>query len=896
MKISIFTISLNPIHQKWWLILGVLFFISIGTSFAFESSEVPESILLNNSDAFKSITGTVIDANGDAIIGATVLIKGTTTGTATDFDGTFSLDANEGDIIVISYLGYNSIEIPIGSSSNYSISLTEGAAFMDEVVVTGTRSRPRTVISSPVPIDNFQSKELERQGNGDLTETLKNLVPSFTATPLTGDGAAFVRPTSMRGLPPDETLILMNSKRRHRSSLISHFGAAMNAGAHAADIGQIPSIALKNIEVLRDGASAQYGSDAIAGVMNFILKDASHGVEIQTQVGQWYGKNYGAETDYKFAANVGLPLTKKGFLNISGEYAFNEELSRGVQHAAAIGVEGVQNPAMNWGRPESSGLRTVWNAGIEISENVEAYSFGNFSDTYGNYGFFYRPPGRSGVLEPIPNDPQDPSKGNFCWCDDFPAGFTPRFEGFQTDISTVIGIRGKLDNGWNYDISGTYGSNRINYVLNNSLNSSWGPFSQQVFRPGDIKQSDLNFNFDVSKELSDQFNLALGFERRRETYTLFAGDEQSWKGGPWANVSTLTNPETGSNYAPPGLGANGFSGTARENSGAFDSKNWAFYLDGEWDVNDDFLIQMAVRHEDFTEFGSTDNFKIASRYTISDKFTLRGAVSTGFRAPTSGQANVVTIVTTFDGMTGTQVQQGTIKPTNPLAVSLGGKALVPEEALNISFGFASRPTSALSLTLDFYQIEVDKRIIKSRNLAVIGNPNFSSIAFYSNSLNTKTTGLDLVTSLRTNEGRTNFSLAYNYNKTKVVSQEQVNGENPVSDGTIFNLENNLPKSRASLMMNHDFGKVSGMIRANYYGSTIDERGTREEVGDEILIDVELSYSASDKLRLILGANNVLNNYPDEIDTRISQGMPYPRRTPIGYHGGMVYFRAVYNID
>lgn len=224
---------------------------------------------------------------------------------------------------------------------------------LSEVVITGTRSKPRTVLQSAVPIDNIGVKAIERQNNGDIVQTLKALIPSYTSTPLTGDGSAFVKPTSLRGLPPDEVLILMNSKRRHRSSLIAHFGAAMNAGSHAADVGHIPSIALKNIEVLRDGAAAQYGSDAIAGVMNFILKDVSSGAEVQTQVGKWYGRNYGSETDYKVGMNFGFPLTENGFINISTEYAFNPKLARGNQHAAAqaaidSGIEGVANPAMNW--------------------------------------------------------------------------------------------------------------------------------------------------------------------------------------------------------------------------------------------------------------------------------------------------------------------------------------------------------------------------------------------------------------------------------------------------------------------------------------------------------------------------------------------------------------------
>ncbi len=851
-----------------------------------------------------TVSGTLTDEDGP-LIGASVLVVGTSSGTITDIDGNYSLQLDPGTYTLeASYTGYGvqrlSVTVAAGKTTTANFLLSAGIS-LDNIVVTGTRSKPRTAIQSPVPIDNFESKVIERQGNGDMTETLRNLVPSYTATPLTGDGAAFVRPTSMRGLPPDELLILVNSKRRHRSALISHFGAAMNVGAQAVDVGQIPSIALKNIEVLRDGASAQYGSDAIAGVMNFILKDASEGVEIQTQVGKWFGNgnNNGNETDYKFAVNFGLPLSDKGFINISGEYVFNEELSRGVQHAAAqaatdAGIPNVKNPAMNWGRPESSGLRTMWNAGLDVGENAKFYSFGNYADTYGNYSFFYRAPGKAGVLEPIPLDPKDPSKGNYCWCDDFPAGFTPRFEGFQTDISAVVGFTGELAGGVIYDLSSTYGKNRMNYVLNESLNSSWGPFSQTVFRPGDLQQQDVNYNIDVSKEFADNFNLAVGFERRKETYTMFVGEEQAWKAGPWADVSLLIDPETGENYGAPGLAANGFPGTSRDAAGEFVSENWATYIDAEWDVSDAFLIQVAYRHEDFKRFGTTDNYKVAARYTVSDWLTVRGAYSTGFRAPTPGQANVTTIVTSFDGVTGMQVQEGTVRPTNPLAVSLGGKALVPEEAKNVSIGLASRVNQYLSVTIDYYNVQVDKRIIKSRSLPIDGDPNFSELAFYTNALNTETQGLDLVAVWR-NSSSTNFSLAYNYNETKVVSQQQINGVNPVSDGNVFNIENNLPKHRASATFNQGLGEnLFMMLRGNFYGKTIDERGTREEVGSEILVDLEFTYSVNSNFRLILGANNLFNNYPDEISTRLSQGMPYPRRTPIGYHGGMAYFRAVYN--
>jgi len=518
-----------------------------------------------------TVTGSVIDDDGP-LIGASVIEVGTTNGTTTDLDGNYSLQVESGDVTIeVRYIGYDSQQIEVtataGDETSADFIMSQGV-LLGDIVVTGTRSNPRTAISSVAPIDNFVAEVIAQQGNGDLTENLKNIVPSFTATPMTGDGAAFVRPTSLRGLPPDATLILVNSKRRHRSSLIAHFGAAMNAGSHAVD--------------------KWYGSKGY---------DSEEG----------FKESYGSETDYKIALNVGLPLTKKGFINLSGEYSFNEELQRGRQHADAIGLEGVRDPVMNWGRPESSGFRSFWNAGIEMAENVDLYSFGNFSDTYGNYSFFYRSPNRSGVLTPVPNDPQDPSKGNFSWGDFYPLGFTPRLEGFQTDISSVTGIKGNLPAAINFDLSASFGFNRINYQLNNTLNPSWGPLSQRSFRPGDLQQFERNINADLSKEFTDDLNVAVGFQTRNETYTMYEGDPQSYVAGPWAEVGNLIDPETGENYATPAIGANGLAGTTFNDAGAFEGSSWGAYADVEYDITKDILVQAAYRHEEFKDFGSADN-------------------------------------------------------------------------------------------------------------------------------------------------------------------------------------------------------------------------------------------------------------------------------------------------
>ena len=862
-----------------------------------------------------SIVGSVTDADGNALPGANVAVEGTSLGAATDGNGSYSISGvpAESYTLTASFIGYESSSqsVTVGAgASQVDFSLATSALAGADVFVTGTRAAARTAMKSPTPIDGFDDLTLRRQGNGDLTETLKNLVPSFNATPLTGDGAAFVRPTSMRGLPPDNILVMTNSKRRHRSALISHFGAAMNVGAQAVDVGMIPSIAIKKLEVLRDGAAAQYGSDAIAGVMNFMLKDNSSGYQVHVTGGQWMEapNGRGGETDVTIAANVGLPLTDNGFVNLSFEYADRPELSRGNQHAsAADGYKGWDandagqdvdewQTAMNWGRPIGSGFKSVWNAGLKISDNVSAYSFGNYADTFGEYSFFLRAPGKSGALTAVPLNPADPSEGNFSWGDTYPLGFTPRLEGHGNDFSSVVGIKGDDLFGLGYDFSASYGKNHIRYYLKNTLNLSWGPYSPHNFDIGDLEQAETNLNADFTYAMGDAINLAFGAEWREESYTMFAGQKESWMPGPWANVALLNDPEIPGDstvYTAPGLAANGMPGTSPAAAGVFDRQNTAFYADVEYAMGDALLLQIAVRSEDFSDFGATSNYKFAGRYSLGDLATLRGGISTGFRAPTPGQSNYTGIVTSFDGPTGMQVQEGTVRPTDALAIALGGAPLVPEEATNTSFGFTTSPIDNLSLTFDLYTINIVNKIIKSRSLAVENNPEFKKLAFYTNALDTETSGYDLVLTYRM--GNTNLGLAMNHNETEVVEQRQINGEDPISAGLIDNIENNLPKDRITATVTQDFGDaLSLMVRLNNYSETIDERSAQDVIDPITFIDVELRYSVSNNLNVVFGANNVTNAYPNEIDTRASQGMPYPRRSPLGYHGGMTYLRLMYD--
>ena len=886
-------------------------------------------LILNLSFAVgQTISGTVTDENGNGLAGANVTVEGTNMGAAANSSGSYSISgvALGTYTVSASFIGYNSSSKSVivgdgGATANFS--LASSALAGAGVFVTGTRAAGRTSMKSPTPIDGFDNQTLRRQGNGDMTETLKNQVPSFNATPLTGDGAAFVRPTSMRGLPPDNVLVLTNSKRRHRSALISHFGAAMNVGAQAVDVGMIPSIAVKRLEILRDGASAQYGSDAIAGVMNFILKDNNEGVEFQVTQGTWMTRENGrgGEQDITAAANIGLPLSDDGFLNISAEYSVRPELSVGYQHASAadgyqgwvqaadktnadgkyVGTQNVDDwqTAMNWGRPENNGFRSVWNAGMTVGDGVEAYSFGNYADTYGEYSFFLRATGKSGALTPIPLNPTDPSEGDFSWGDTYPLGFTPRLEGHGNDFSSVVGVRGEdlAGFGLNYDFSSSYGSHYIHYLLRNTLNLSWGPNSPHNMVIGDLQQEETNWNADFTYPMGD-ISLAFGTEWREEKYTMYEGQKEAWMAGPWALVHTLTYDSSGTDvnygYTAPGLAANGMPGTSPDAAGVWARQNTAFYADVEYELGD-LLVQAAGRFEDFSDFGTTTNFKVAGRYSLGNLATFRGGYSTGFRAPTPGQSNYTGVVTSFDGVTGMQVQEGTLKPTDPLSILMGGAALVPEDAVNLSAGFTTSMISGLNLSIDYYQIDVTNKIIKSRSLTVPEGSSalFSDIAMYTNNLDTKTSGIDIVADY--NLGNTNIGLAVNTNNTEVVTQRLVNGVNPVSDDGVDNIENNLPKQRVTATVTQNIGDaLSVMARVNYYGETIDERSGREVVDPTQLVDIELRYHVSDNLSVVFGASNALNTFPTQIATRMSQGMPYPRRTPIGYHGGMMFTRLTYN--
>ncbi len=857
-----------------------------------------------------------------------------------------------------------------GLSYQTAVAQDDGAAddFIEEIVTTGSRStRPRSAGDSPVPVDVINADDFTAMGNtADLTDNIKALVPSYTATPATGDGSAFVRPTSLRGTAPDQTLVLIDGKRRHRSALVQFLAPAAGNGSHGVDIGMIPSMAIKRVEVLRDGASSQYGSDAIAGVINFITKDEREGGQAMVQ----FGEHFDGEQSLRAGFNIGLPLGNNGFVNATLEYNDNDALSRGIQRSVAqdlidSGVQGVgaDSPfgdapfVQTWGRPQTEGTRFFLNSGFELSSSAEMYAKFGLAQTEGRYRFFYRSPTHSTftsqrefgdgcpVCDPVPDDPdvngipntQSLREQGFTG---LPAGFTPFLDGDQDDASIVVGVRGEFDSGMLYDFSYNYGKNELDYFLNNTANPSLGPgdFSslpQMGFDVGGYAQEETTINADFSIPMNDQVNVAFGFEVREETFSAFAGEPNSYLGS----------------------GSSGFRGVEPRNAGDFKRDNVAIYADIEHDVTDALLVQYAARYENFSDFGGTLNGKLAARFRVSDTFALRGAISTGFHAPTPGQSNISTIITTFDGATGLQVEEGLFPVSDPDAQAAGATALKEEESLNISAGFSADIGDFVSVTADIYRIEVDDRIYRTGDIPVPPQPGDDpnlparSLSFYTNAIDVEHEGIDIVATSSFDISSTtslDVSLAYGYNTIEVTGQTAVSGILPVSSSVIEDIENNYPEHRFVLTGNFLIGEdVNVMARINYYGEHYDERGTIAgqcgvvgvdsdgddewqvgacgtpagaigpvnkswEIGSTMYVDLEAGWNVNENWRVVLGGSNIFDEFidtipsqklsgtaspvPDEWANRIGVGLPYPRRTAANYEGGSWYLKGIYSFD
>ena len=821
--------------------------------------------------------------------------------------------------------------IAVGSMLSVG-SFAQDNEYVEEVVSIGTRGKPRSVSSSPVPVDVLSAEDISKTGTDDLLMQLQGSIPSLNVhlQPIS-DAASMIRPANLRGLSADSTLITTNGKRRHHASVIAFQGGGVNDGSQGADISVIPAIALKRVEVLRDGASAQYGSDAIAGVINFVLDDISEGGSLSYKMGE-YTEGDGATST--IAGKFGMPLGQDGFVTTSFQIRQADDTSRSLQRpdAAALiaaGNTAVANPAQIWGAPKIDDDVTFFmNAGVTNSDGSESYMFGNYSERDVDGGFYYRnPDGRSGVFtigdyRAVGNvdgtcaygtgasgqvDPSnyvtrdaimaDPSC--FLMNEIAPGGYTPRFVGTITDTSFTTGRRGEITDGflsgYSFDVSGSVGRNEADFGLNNTVNPSMGPDTPRNFTTGSYIELEKTFNFDLQRQY-DSLSVAYGAEWREETFEVISGEEASWKAGKYALQGF-------------NVGSHGFAGFSPDSQGSFTRRSYGLYVDLENQVSDELLLGGAFRYEDYSSFGDTNDFKLKAMYELNENVSLRASTSTGFRAPTQGQVNVVNTQTTLvDG----QLTQAQTLP----GFKLGAGQLKPEEATNSSFGVVYNK-DGLSLTADFFNIEVEDRVALTSNAAptaaqviamgVAGIPNpelIGQVNYFTNDFDTETSGYDLVAaySMDLMGADSNISAAWNHTETEVTNSGAVTGASKVK-----RLEEGLPEDRMTLTLDQTWNdKVSTFVRANMYGEYYavhaDWFGTTSDA--EWTVDASVNYQFTDKFNVSAGVQNLFDTEALKIDGSAGakgEGVPgnvlggiYYETSPYGIEGAFWYVSAGYN--
>ena len=795
---------------------------------------------------------------------------------------------------------------------------------VEEIITLGARAKARSATDSVAPVDVINASELANQGDVDITNLLRNSVPSFYVSdqPIS-DAGTMVRPQGLRGMAADHTLVLVNGKRRHRSSVILWAAGGISDGAQGPDTSVFPTAALKSVDVLRDGAASQYGSDALAGVINFNLKDASEGGSISVKAGE-YGEGDGEMT--YVSGNFGLPLGANGFVNTTFEIGSLGDTNRAVQRADAAGLvadgyTNVPNPAMIWGRPKvDDDMKLFVNFGADLGNNTEMYGYANSTTKKIDGGFYFRnPTNRGGVygngstlligdmdgigvgtdcpVVTLDGNTPDPvamaivaaDPNCFSFQETIPGGFTPRFGGTMTDQAMLFGLRGEMANGVGWDVSSYYGKNEADFFINNTVNASMGPNSPRDFDPGLYRQVETSLNADFTYAMSDAVSLAFGAEYRNEEFTIGAGDSASSTAGVLANQGFS-------------LSSNGFPGFAKAISGVFDRSNTAVYVEADWQASDDLVVVGALRFEDFDDFGTTTNYKLGANYSITDTTGVRGTFSTGFKAPTPGQSNASNISTTIDNATGKLVNKGVIPATSPVALVYGGKQLQPEDSENMTFGIYTT-VGEFEITLDYFSIDVDDRLNFSKdvNLSaadiaqliadnVPGAGDMSKFRFYTNDFDTTTDGFDLVVSTSTDwmGGTTDWNLAYNQTNTDVTNRGVT-----IDDEREKRIEQMTPDTRWNLSANHMMGDWRMLARISYYGDWYDS-GEGFVYPGENVVDLELAYNINDNSSVMVGGNNVLDEAGDTLHNINSYGNLYSTQAPMGFSGAFWYAKYSYN--
>ncbi len=871
--------------------------------------------------AQNNVRGIVKDDTGRPLVGASVQPKSAKNGTLTDEAGRYTLKLPAGAYtLVITYVGMQNVEVPIevaaGDNAVPDVSLKAGGA-LQEVVVLGSRSSVmRSSTETVAPVDVISSRDLIATGRTEPTQMLNVIAPSFNSSRQNiSDGTDHIDPATLRGLGPDQVLVLLNGKRRHNQALINVNGT-IGRGSVGTDLNSIPPSAIEKIEVLRDGASSQYGSDAIAGVINIDLKKAK-GTTITSQLGQ----NYEGDGEVaQIGINHGFVFKNNGFINLSGDFRY-----RGASNQA----DTYQGPVyVNWNVSRASGqsdadfiahkvalyrqdsalvtqnkfsrehnlsvgnslLRNagfVVNAGTDLgkSGNTEFYFTGSVNyrngQSPGNYRYPYQ---TSQVITEL-----------------YPNGFLPQIHSEIWDRSVIAGLR-FITGGWKWDISNTYGGNSFRFDVNNSNNASQyllGAAAPTSFYAGTIKFNQNTADIDVTKDFGKQvglqsFNVAAGAEYRLDNYQIIAGEEASYKNYDTSSVNKRVG------------GAQVFPGFQPANAVDKSRNVFGVYLDLESDITKQLLVDVAGRFENYSDFGNNFAGKFAFRYKFADAFSLRGSISNGFRAPSIQQRYFSTVSTVFVSQGGQLVPQqtGTFPNNSKLAQDFGIPSLTAEKSTNYSVGVTSQPVQNLAITIDGYFIRIDDRIVLTGSFSRATNstvndllsayPDVNSVQFFTNAVNTETKGIDAVITYKVNHvgrGNLDLSLSGNLNKTNVVGD--VKGTTKIPADSVGNvlfsrqersrLELAQPRSKFTFGVTYRLDKFSANVRVTHYGRvSIYNASTTaldETYSPKVVTDLNLSYKITKAISIVAGANNIFDVYPDRIQ-HTAYSTPYSAASPL----------------
>ncbi|WP_411031584.1 TonB-dependent receptor [Spongiimicrobium sp. 3-5] len=895
----------------------------------------------------QAISGQVTDQDGAPLPGASIVVKGTTNGTTTDFDGNYTIDASIGDTLVVSYIGFEAKEVTVtGSTAN--VSLVSGLE-LSEVIIVGSRNPNRTATESTVPVDVIDVKELQSVApQVNLNQILNYVAPSFTSNTQTiSDGTDHIDPASLRGLGPDQVLVLINGKRRHTSSLVNVNGT-FGRGSVGTDLNAIPAAAIQRIEVLRDGAAAQYGSDAIAGVINIVLNTTVNELNATVTTGANFSKNANGQTGgsdgetTNIAASYGLSLGDNGgFLTFSGDFDVRDDYSRMfewdgevfnlyntverfagadgadlsdlldddvadvIQYANAAGINlngattkeelrtvlsadntdaelaarGQQRSDYNMrvGQSALRGGRLFANLSLPLDDNgTELYSFAGISSRTGNSAGFYRLPNQSRTFTPA-----------------YFNGFLPEINSNIKDESISIGIKGMIGD-WSVDFSNTYGQNSFLYTIGNTFNASLQSSSPTTFDAGGFSFLQNTANLDVTQFFDDVMsglNIAFGAEYRVENYEIVAGEEASYaQYTDDGEVITLASQQPSEDFfgSPRPGGSQVFPGFSPSNELSRGRSSVAGYFDVEADFSEQFLASFATRFENYSDFGSTINFKLASRYKVSDNLNIRGAVNTGFRAPSLHQINFNSTSTIFD-QNGDPQEVGTFANDSRPAQLLGIPQLKEETSQSVSLGFTAKiPSANLTVTLDGYFVKIDDRVVYTGQFSapegtegdelrfLLSQANATAASFFANAIDTESKGLDIVVTHKANLGdswRLKSDLAGTFSKTKKVGATNASQvlldagleETYFPEDSRVYLEEAVPRTKINLSNSLTSEKLIFFLRNVYFGEVTEATTNidRQQVfGTKLVTDLSIGYKATDALTFTIGANNLFDIFPD----------------------------------